>query len=259
MLSDPKNWAVVLAAGGGADPRFPSFPHKGLIEFGGKSAILRTVEACIEAGIGSITLATTNAVHNALSLSPQVKIAPAGETNIQTVRSGLSQTADSNAILFLPVDTPLIARVHLKQFIRAVAERANGEVWFAAGLSPRKDVEDFAPIAPYKFLSLKEGQFASGALFAASRKGFESALNQIEAIAGSRKSKLGMLLKVGIGTLVNYKLGRLDLKTAERLAERLLGGVAHIVPDCHPATTLDYDDATDLEFIRKNWERLNVS
>lgn len=245
-----------MAAGGGADPHFPSFPHKGLIEFGGKSSILRTVEACIEAGIGSITLATTNAVHNALSLPSQVKIAPAGETNIQTVRSGIAQTDGSNAILFLPVDTPLIAGVHLKQFISAVAERANGEVWFAAGLSPRKEVELFAPNAPYKFLRLKEGQFASGALFAASPKGFNAALDKIEAVASSRKRLLTALLKVGIGTLIKYKLGMLDLNTTEKTAQRFLKGVATIVPDCHPATTLDYDDATDLEYIQNNWQSL---
>lgn len=245
-----------MAAGGDPDPHFPEFAHKGLVEFDGRSSIQRTIEACLDAEFGSIVLAANPEVRASLNLTGEVKEAKAGSTNIQTVRSGLAQLKEQDAILFLPVDTPLIFANHLLDFIQALGSRSKVPIWFAAGLSSKETVDKYAPQAPYKYLRLKEGQFASGALFAASRSGFELALDRIESVAGSRKSMLSMLRKVGFGTLFRYGIGRLDFPTIEMSAKRFLGGESIIVSDCHPATTLDYDNAADLAYIKENWERL---
>jgi len=256
------DWSAVITAGGDAPPGLREAigtPHKSFAEFGGLPSVAHVVEACLGAGIERIAVVAEEEARGGLS-AYSVSHAQPGASNIQSAKSGMNALGSGGKVLFVPGDSPLLRASQILHFISRLEERLSvaEEPWFAIGFSPKAHVEDAFPGAPYRYLRLREGKFASGALLAASTSGFDSALRILEDASRNRKSQLRLLLKFGPGALLSYFAGRLSLAQAEQRAARVLGGEAIIVPDCHPASTYDIDTLEDWRWLSENYERLRL-
>jgi CTP:molybdopterin cytidylyltransferase MocA len=217
--------------------------RKALAMIGDQTSLGRTLHAVRAAGIENcITVSGMDAkdeVHHGDFL-------PEGDSAVENARLGLEALGDRvDGVLFIPADTPLLGPEMLLEFAGQVADRANHGRWFAAGLTPVGTFREAYPEAEATPLKLRGGRFLSGALYATSPEGLQHALELISDMRRSRKSQLGMAWKLGPFNLARYLLGRVSLSDAERIMGRVLGGDAIIIPDCHPATCLDFDTAED--------------
>ncbi|MCH8273796.1 MAG: nucleotidyltransferase family protein [Armatimonadetes bacterium] len=248
MLKDPAQWGAVILAGGrevGDLAAAMGTPLKALAQFAGRPSVSFVLEACRSAGVVRIAVAGDPDVHRALDLTGENEMeAEAGTTNLRTARNGVEALNRDGPLLILPCDSPLLTGEHLAHFIESVAKRLGPEPpdkWFAVGLARREEVEREMPGAPNRIIRLQEGQFASGALYAASRAGFETAFVFLEGAGRDRKSQFRLLMRIGLWNALRYVAGRTSLQDAERAGRRILGGRTVVIPDCHPFTTMDFD------------------
>ncbi|HWP30490.1 MAG TPA: nucleotidyltransferase family protein [Fimbriimonadales bacterium] len=265
MNSKASNWAAIIAAGGFAPPdirRASGENFKALARVGGTPAIQYVYRACLHASFERIIIAAPEEVHRVIEPSSNTIFVQSGETNIRTARNGLEK-CDEQAFCFLPCDTPLLSDAHLRDFRSKILERLEVPLdssWFAIGLSPATEVCKSFPEFRYRFLRFREGRFASGALLAASRKGFESTFELLEEASQNRKRFWKLFFeigkKLGMIDIARYLSGKIDIREAEKRVGELLGGQAIIVPDCSPATTLDFDTAKEWMTINEHWEKL---
>ena len=265
VLDDPSRWGAVILAGGTAGESLTGAtgePVKGLVTFDGKPSVAYALDACRDAGIGKVALVAGEEIRKRIgALSGLERYAEPGSNNIQSARNGMAEIESDLPLLILPSDSPLISGDHLRGFIHSVSGRLGAmppDRWFAAGIALKEEVEKRLPGAEYKYVRLKEGRFAAGGLYAASRQGVEAALKQLETASRNRKSQLKLALQVGVLNLCRYCLGLISLTDAERLAGRLLGGEAIIISDSHPFTTMDFDTPEDWSYLVENFERLRL-
>jgi hypothetical protein len=175
-----------------------------------------------------------------------------GDRQVENARLAVEALPDADALLFLPADSPLLTGEMLRAFHEVVAARVKPEAdrWFAAGLTGANEFRKEFPRMATTTINLKDGAFVSGALYAASRKGFFHALSVIEAMSESRKNQVAMLLKLGPGTVVRYLMHRISIADAEERLGRLFEGQAIIVTGCDPRSAADIDDVASYDEIK---------
>ena len=260
-----RGWGAVIAAAGEADPSLAaasSTKYKSLAILNGRPVLSYILDACRQADLDQIVIVAQPEVLEAIGeLRENELTAQPGDSPFTSAKNGLEQLHPALKIFFLPSDSPLITSHDLIMFQAQIEKRlstVNCERWFAAGLSPKSEVQKHYPTAPYKYLKFFGERYASGALYAASRPAIEHAIEILERSITNRKSQLRLAWQFGLINLGLYLSGLMSLKRAERRAGRLFGGEAFIIPTCHPRTTLDFDDVADWQFLKENFERLRL-
>lgn len=245
-------WGVVVAAGGHETGELASAmgtTRKALAPIGGSSSLARTLIAVAGADLANCVTVSGEDVHPHVSHG---QTAHEGNGAIDNIRIGLSALEPCDAILMLPADTPFMTPEMLQQFCDGVASRILSPDWLAVGLARAQEFQNQFPELPSDSIRLKEGRFVSGALYAATPTAFGQALDLVTRLRDSRKSQFSLVQKLGLLNLIRYFLGQADLTMAERVLTQTLGADAIIVTDCHPATCLDFDSASEYLAIRNH-------
>ncbi|HRI44444.1 MAG TPA: NTP transferase domain-containing protein [Fimbriimonadaceae bacterium] len=248
-------WGVVIAAGGTVEPELRQAigsHRKALARLGPRTSLAWTLDAVAEAGLGPCVTVTGSDVADEIAHGEFVA---EGRSAIDNARLGLEALPKSvEAVLFIPADTPLMDGPMLREFAEGIDRRVEVDNWCAAGLTPAGRFREAFPEATYKALRLREGPHLSGALYAASPIGLRTALDLAGSMRRSRKSQLAMAKKLGILNMLRYFSGRVSVERAEAIVGRLLGIQTIIVPDCHPATCLDFDTVEDWQHVLRAFE-----
>lgn len=243
-------WGVVVAAGGTVDDELRAatgVERKALARFGDATSLGLTLKAIRETGIAHCVTVTGVDVRDEVVFGEFV---PEGTSAIDNARIGVEALGESvDAVLFMPSDTPLLSPEMIAAFVEQVNGRAEGERWYAAGLALADQFRSQYPGLECTPVKLREGRFLSGALYASNPAGLRHALDLLSVMRRSRKSQIAMAWKLGPANLVRYATGRVTLSRAEDIVGRALGGQGILVPDCHPATCLDFDTATEYEHL----------
>lgn len=222
--------------------------RKALVEFANVPSIRYVIEAAKAAGLREIVVVGGEDVAKAL---PGIEVLPEGESAIDNAAIGSAALSHSEAVLFLPSDSPRIEADSIAHFTRTVDVRRplQGD-WFAAGLCHSAAYALKYPGAPFKPIRLRGMSLLSGALYAASPGGVSLAKKKLQAIRHNRKSQIAMLLRLGIGNILRYATGRIDIVRAEKIVAQFLGAKSMLVTDCGADTCLDFDDATEYEYVK---------
>lgn len=239
-------WGAVVVAGGEATLELREATGartKALAPLAGRPSLAWLLDAVRAAGLeGCVTVGGPD-------VEPVVNwgsFACEGASAVDNARIGALGLPAAEALLFLPADAPLIDGDMLLGFVSAVDGRVgSAERWYAAGLSSARAFRAEFPELPMRALRLREGRLVSGALFAASPAGLRHGLDVFDYMRHHRRRLWTMLRRVGPGSMLRYSLGLATLGHAEGAIGRLLEGRALLVPDCHPATCADFDDAAE--------------
>lgn len=242
-------WGVVVAAGGVADSdlaRAIQTHRKALAKIGEKTSLAHTLDAVKSAGFERCVTVSGPEVALAVHHGDFVEEA---DSAVDNALLGLEALIDVEAVLFIPADTPFLEGDMLTDYTRAVESRAREDRWYSAGLTPTPTFLETYPGVPVESLRLREGRYLSGALYAANPAGLRHAIDVIRGMRRSRKSQLSMAFRLGPLNLIRYFTGRISLGQAERVVGNVFGGQVVLVPDCHPASCLDFDTVEDFEHI----------
>ncbi|MPZ44786.1 MAG: NTP transferase domain-containing protein [Betaproteobacteria bacterium] len=247
--------ALVLAAsrpGGDALARHAGVSHKALIEVDGRSMIERVVAALAAVPeVGRILIAIDRP--EVLSALSGLR-APQCPKPIITVPAAESPSASVAAVLERE-GTPLIATTAdhallMPQWLQAFIDACPPEADVVAALARKNAVLACAPGTQRTYLRFADGEFSGCNLFFFQRPAAARVVHLWREIEAHRKSPLKMMLRLGIGTALRYRIGQLRLGDALARLEALCGAQVRVVELADGRAAIDVDKPADLELVR---------
>lgn len=250
---------AVVVAGGFASPALSEVTgerRKGLIRLGGREAISYVLSALRGAdGLGKVALVGPPEME---PLADGVIFVSEGRNVSENILLGIGALdieSSADPVLVLPSDLPLLRSEDVTAFLGRLP---NG-IGAAASFVRRDRVESEQPGAPYTYIKVLEGQFATGGLSMVTPAVASRLADLIEQLHQSRKSQLRVALMLGLGLLVRFRLGRLRIDQGVRAVRGLIGEDVWADLDASPRTSLDLDGPEDYIYLRDHWERLRAT
>jgi GTP:adenosylcobinamide-phosphate guanylyltransferase len=249
---------AVILAGGRAAPglaRVAGTDRKPLIEFGGKPSLWYVLQALSQSGcIEQICVVGSEGCHG-IAEEHHAIFRPEGSGAIENMLSAidaLGLRGTGERVLVLAADTPLVRAEDISRFVSACPADAG----MASAFVARERVEREQPSAPYHYIRVREGRFASTGIFILRASTAETMAERMRRAHQSRKSQLLVAIQLGPLNLLLLALGILPIERAKRAIERIAGDTAWGDLDASPRLSLDIDTPADYLYIRDNWEHL---
>lgn len=249
------NWGVVILAGGhetGELGRVMGTSRKALAPIGELTSLARMLKVLSDADFKNVVAISGVDVHPHVSHGLFV---PEGHSAMENARRGVKALGPKvDSVLFLPADTPLITAASIREFQFYIESTVRSSRWFAAGFSRFNSFKTAYPGASATPMRFQEGALLAGAFYACTPDAFATVMPHAESIRSSRKSQLGIALKLGPGLITRYLTRRLSKPYLERKLSNILGGEVIFHFDSHPSSCLDFDTVEEyhqiLELVR---------
>lgn len=154
----------------------------------------------------------------------------------------------TDKMLLLTGDIPLLNAAALEDFVESCT--ADREIYYS--------IVDKATILQYDangkrtYAKLGKNIFTGGNVFLVDVAAIRRIKPQVEAIFAKRKSVLALLNMVGIGLVLKYMFGTVQLADIEKCAGRILNSNVQAVVCAHAAVGIDVDKVQDLELVRRH-------
>jgi GTP:adenosylcobinamide-phosphate guanylyltransferase len=247
--------ALVLAGsrpGGDSLARHAGVSHKALIEIGGRSMIERVVAAL--AAVPEVTriliaidrpevLSALPGLRAPRCPKPVVTV-PAAETPSTSVAAVLER--EGTPLLVTTADHALLVPQWLHGFIDACPPEAD----VVAALARKDAVLACAPGTQRTYLRFADGDYSGCNLFCFQRPGAGRVVRLWRELEAHRKSPLKMMLRLGMGTALRYRLGQLRLADALARLGELSNTQVRVVELADGRAAIDVDKPADLELVR---------
>lgn len=239
--------ALVLAGSrGGVDPvaAYAGVSHKGLIELGGVTLVMRVLKALNGAGITRIGVSSNDpAVCDEVTGEAQTLAASDGPS--LSVRCGAETMG--TPLLVTTSDHALLQPEWVTQFLAAAPKDCD----IAILLAPERLVQAAAPQTKRTYLKFADGRYSGCNLFLLRNDNALKAIDFWRRVEGLRKQPWRIALLIGPGFLLAYLSGRMTLaQTVARLGEKAGVRAAAVVSD-YGLAAVDVDKPSDLDLVRE--------
>lgn len=245
--------ALVLAGSrGSTDPvaQVVGVAHKALAPVAGRAMLLRVLDALrASPSIGRIVLAVQDrAIVDAL---PDVAAAVARDeialestqaSPALTIEAAIHDLGEAFPLLVCTSDLALLTADVVENFVRGVPNDAD----LAVCLTTRSAIEHRYPGSMRTYFQLGGEGYKACNLFVFARPEAARAVTFWVQMERHRKRPWRIALRIGLGPLLRYALGRLDLDAAFRELSRLTGVRGAPVVLAEPEAAIDVDKPSDL-------------
>ena len=247
--------ALVLAgsrSGGDALATHAGVSHKALIEIGGRTMVERVVAAL--AAVPQVRRIVI-AIDRPDVLEPLVGLrAPQCPKPAATMPAAASPSAsvaralerEGTPLLVTTADHALLEPEWLQEFLDACPPQAD----VVAALARKETVLARTPGTQRTYLRFADGEFSGCNLFFFQRPAAAGVVRLWQELEAHRKSPLKMMLRLGAGTALRYRLGQLRLQDALARLQALSGANVRIVELADGRAAIDVDKPADLELVR---------
>jgi molybdopterin-guanine dinucleotide biosynthesis protein A len=244
--------ALVLAGGAIERERFPNLgaqiERKAQIPILGRPMVewvVRSLRACPQVGrivvIGDRTLETP-----ALSSLGAIVIGEAA-TIAENLRAGLDALADTQRVLGLSGDLPLLTRAALEDLI---ANAPEAEIVFP--YIERAEIMQEFPDREWIYARTAEGAFTGCSMALIRPEGLIASWRWVEELLDARRqSPLGLAMKIGPGLALRYLLRSLRVADVERKLSSLLHLAGRGYRSRFPELAMDVDKELDLPLVER--------
>lgn len=248
--------ALVLAgsrAGGDPLAAYAGVSHKALIEIGGRSMIEYVVAAlAASTRVKRIVIC----IDRPEILEPLAGLrAPACGKPVTTMRAASGPSAsvaaameqEGTPLLVVTGDHPLLRPAWIDTFLAACPAQAD----VVGALARKAAVCASAPDTRRTWLEFADDTFSGCNLFLIRRPAARGVVELWQQLEAERKRPLRMLLRLGIGYALRYKIGRLRLDAALARLGELSGARPDWVELADGRAAIDVDKPEDLELVRR--------
>lgn len=239
--------ALVLAGSRGVpDPvaLAEGVAHKALASVGGQPILSRVVAALREAGIERIAVAANDPEVVALASMLGVQVLPPRAGPSASVAAGLEVLG--TPLLVTTSDHALLRGKWVRDFLADTPPEAD----VAILLARRAAVEAALPGTRRTWLRFADGHWSGCNLFYLARPAAGAAIATWNAVERDRKRPWRIAARLGLGTLVSFALGRLELAEAVDRLGRRIGIAARVVAARDGLAAVDVDKPQDLADVR---------
>lgn len=241
--------ALILAGSrpGRADPvaKAEGVAHKSLIEVGGQPILARVIAALQDAGIERIAVAANDSAVVLLATRLGAEVLPPAAGPSASVAAAFDRIGAP--LLVTTSDHALLQGDWVRQFVADTPATADVSLLLAR----REAVEKAIPGSRRTWLRLADGAWSGCNLFLLRTPASRAAIETWAAVEADRKRPWRIAARLGLGTLLDYALGRLGLGQAvERLGQRI-GIEARLVAARDGRAAIDVDSVRDLADVRR--------
>lgn len=239
--------AIVLA-GGDASRVDPSFTGpKSLIKVGGKPMIdyvMTALRDCAE--LRRTVIALPPGADRADFPWPADDFVEDAAGVIDAIKKSVLTLGEDGYMLIVSSDAPLITALGIKDFV-GKCKREQADVYYS--IIRKETTEAAFPGTRRTYLNLKDGTFTGGNVHLARKETFMRNTETGELMFDLRKNPLSILRLLGLGFVLKYITGRLDVRTLENKAAEVLDAKVKAVITVYPELGIDVDKPEDLELI----------
>ena len=161
------------------------------------------------------------------------------------------QAADAGGaekMLLLTGDIPLIDIEALTSFL--VNCTSGREIYYA--IVPKYSIMSYDPTGKRTYAKIGKQVFTGGNVFMVNVAAVRRIRPAVERIFANRKNVFALLNMVGIGFVLKYLLGRVELKDIEHCAGRILESDVQAVICEHASIGIDVDKVQDFELVKRH-------
>jgi GTP:adenosylcobinamide-phosphate guanylyltransferase len=166
----------------------------------------------------------------------------------RSVLCGLRELGGHGPSLVTTADHALLSREMVEHFLTA-AEASDGDV--AAGLVAATLIRARFPNVKRTYLHFRGESYSGANLFYFRGARALRAVEFWKRVESQRKRPWRLVGAFGLGTLLLFALGRLDLKSAFARASRVTGARLHAVEMPFAEAAVDVDKLSDLELVNE--------
>lgn len=267
-MAEPRRFVALVLAGsrGPADPvaQAAGVPHKALASVGGVPMLERVLGALRASPAVRRIVVQTNEpaivaslpdLQRAVSLG-EIEILPTEASPAQSVSAAIARLAAELPILVTTADHALLTSAMVEQFCADAADPAGGvgpdrASDIAVGLAPASNVLAKYPGALRTFYRLGRERYSGCNLFALLTPQARQAIDFWVRLEQHRKKPWRLIAAIGIGPLLLYLSGRLDLARAMAALSRIVGVRGKAVLMEAPEAPIDVDKPEDLVLAEK--------
>ena len=230
--------------------------HKALLEVEGRSMVARVLAALEEAG-GFDPLAVCTDAPEAFAQDPELARLRARNALVfwsaeaspaTSVRAALEGPAQGRPLLVTTADHPLLTAEMLRSF-RDAAQRSTADV--VVGVVAEATVRRRFPQAARTWIPLRGERFTGANLFWLRPPAAARAAAFWQQAEGERKRPWRLARLFGLGALLRFAAGRLDLEQALARASAAMGARVEALRLPFAECALDVDRAADLDQVRR--------
>ena len=241
--------ALILAGSrpGRADPvaTAEGVAHKALVEVEGQPILARVIAALQDAGVERIAVAANDSAVVTLSTRLGAEVLPPAAGPSASVGAAFDRLGAP--LLVTTSDHALLQGDWVRRFVEDTPAEADVSLLLAR----RETVEAALPGTRRTWLRLADGAWSGCNLFLLRTPRARAAIETWAAVEADRKRPWRIAARLGLGTLLDYALGRLGLAQAiARLGERI-GIEARLVAAHDGRAAIDVDSVQDLADVRR--------
>ena len=242
----PERALVLAGARAEADPvaAFAGVSHKALIRLGGRPLLERVISALAGAGVGWITVVSSDAEVARLAESLESKVLPDEAGPSLSALKGVEATG--TPVLVTTSDHALLEAAWIDRFLADAPSAADVCVLLAR----REAVEAAAPGSRRTYMKFADGEWSGCNLFLLRNARALGAVRLWRSIEADRKRPWRIVRRLGPWALVRYLAGRMTLSEALERLGRLCGAKVAAVESPFGLAAVDVDKPADLEFVR---------
>ena len=241
---------VLILAGsrpGACDPvaQAEGVPHKALARVAGATLLERVVRAARAFGAPEVAVSADDPAVEAEARRLGAVLLPMARGPSESVAAAFERFGAP--LLVTTADHALLDA----RWLAALAQGAPGDADVALMMVRRELVEGAAPGAPRTWLKLADGQWAGCNLFYLASPAAARAAAIWSEVERERKRPWRVARRLGVGTWLDYMLGRLTMAEAVARLGRRIGVNAALVAAPDGRAAIDVDRPEDLALVRR--------
>lgn len=255
--------AVILAGSrSGPNPLLRGTPYqnKALLPVCGKAMVLRVFEAIYPCKHRpEMVISTNDPEVLALDYPMPFTVLPSEFSASESILHSLSRLPDAEQVLFVSADHPLLTPTMVEYFLAQVTSRNLG---FAMAVVSKQTVLAKYPNAQRTFFPTKGGAYSGGNLIFIDKTQFKPNPEFLNDIETNRKNLWRTLRWLGLGNVLRYVTGQLDLAGGEPPLSQVMGCPFGFVQIPFAECCMDVDKPSDhglAERILKQREALEAA
>ena len=229
---------------------------KALVRLGAHTILNQTIEALRQSGrVRKIVVIGPREVHEAAVGAGADACLEEGTTGPDNIFRGVdhlaAQTDAVDGMLVVTTDLPFLTADIVCRYL----DLCPPDNEFCVPLISKTAFQNHYPAATATFVTLRDGEWTAGCMYAASVSALRRARPHIERVFEQRKSKLGMARLLGFGFVVGYLLKTLTVEDVQAKIRSLLDCDGAAVPESPPELAYDIDDFEDYEYAVRHLAR----
>ncbi|MFW5981646.1 MAG: nucleotidyltransferase family protein [Halanaerobiaceae bacterium] len=179
------------------------------------------------------------------------------ESMTENVIRGLNFLHDSEFILLMTSDIPLITSEIIEDYISACLQNKNADADLYYPIIPKENNEMMFPDTERTYFNLEEGIYTGGNMVIIRPEVIDNSIPLLKEVLESRKKPWKLIKLLGLTFIFRFAFGHLSINDIEKNVKKITNCNGCFMISPYPEIGFDVDKVSDLETVRQRLASCN--